>query len=1658
MFSSDVVAFEAQSAPLWENVNKGDEEFQSRKRESVNQKQSQKRRNGSPSHYMQWDTKRPRIMLQFTECKLCELKFKSELELEEHLFSILHHRALNTEKGECKHECNLCGVTCKNLTDYVAHLTSDSHKEKTNERKEAINNGHYSHPKNNLRKYTSTFMCLPRKAKQMQLSEEMKKNPKPTVSPRDPRPQFKNYEREDFHFNQRPNNEHHNFGRDQRPRPPYHWQDNDYRYGRQYHPNNFPQWHSMGRYGGCDRRPYPNVPDYDHRNYDDSNPYNHGWIDRLPRNMNSWQRQEFDKNTRNIQRLNKSIESLPKSSAHYRSPRNNNDHHSRSLTSDQARTKQLVARAHQVIQNGKSSSQPAPKKLNVSSSNKKQSEKQQNKTQSNNQTLNRSNSSSSSCKSKTSLTSTEKKQSAKKMKRVGSLDPDLSKVNDKKLSVNLQKLKKWQCRKRAVSLDKIVNSEMINKFRDQIDTQALNVGKNGIKTNEKANNEKGSKNNIVSKNDSSNKNDKNVTKQPGTSENIRAEFRKILDEIDQPVASASEIIQNAEKLDNGNGKVDDCYYFSDTPTSSSIDLSEQQTTQNDTLYSSVYTQGTEGFTPDTTQYTSLPELKDNSDLNSVKVSADLTSEKSSNLTPNSDTPVRDVIQVASDVDTPNTKNRIHPQPNINKARSRLCSKQKESPDIPPEGRQAKLKKLLQKYDRTKKNSPDVGNSAGKKIAGPRFGINLHLRSESTENSEMESIAKAIELVELFPEKRTRSLSENDSTLSFATAGTNSATNIISDENIQRQNLTPNGKSSQTIQQQQQQPNNASICQTGASTPVVPDPMSQSFNSKLLSMSEREETLHASVRSLAVQEANVQSEIERKVEALRLFYAEVEKLKERKMCIDALKRKNEQELESLRQERLMLLRGTVNGNASQENSTTEGSIFQEVIPNCRRSSFNGSSFTHSTPIPDMQNSSAEISSFATNVNSGHVNNATAQLISGRAAFQPPDSGPFLPIHQDQIRPTITSPPKHTAFDIRNVKSEPTQKDLPFVQVPFPRSKGQGSEQGNEHTEINIKQETDNQQSSNSFNQSKSLSSESSLRCDGNRELSREADSTQFYSICNDTLNNTTLSATSAEVDRILSKYTRQKTDSNSSDQNLNSPQKQNSRMKNKRKKLQPRIGMRRSPRNLSKSSPQQQTSSNEINGNEQPQEISEDIITNDVIPKTMKAHNLPLVGMHLVDEGLVTCSLDETVTLHRTGGRRISENLGATPTAMTATSDDRSVVIFVATQKMICTKNNNDDSQVINKMEHHLSIYTTTVPQKHSFNRESSYILMHRIPIKTRVLCLHYDKNYLFCGMRDGMTAIVSLNMNYKPDDDVNVLECHSCSAITCLTTGREGPRRILCSGSTDCTVSVRDATDGLLLRTIQGHMKTVTCLQLVHNELFSASVDRKVLGHDLITGNLLHRFSGHVGVVRSLSVFSGKLVTLCSDRNIRFFDIKTSRLLQTPTSIPSLPLFSCLQINKDLTSSDKCSVIIGCEDSTVIRLPFPTNGKPSIDLSTESPIRKSPAKNTVNLTGDYECRWAGCVGAGTFSDIGSLQKHVFSVHVNPHDLTEYALDRSTATLSFGTCCQWESCTHYFAPELDTMTDVHSHVQRHFNKKGNRTTTDKSSKMVLSDLEARESVL
>uniref|UniRef100_A0A4W3GBY0 Uncharacterized protein n=1 Tax=Callorhinchus milii TaxID=7868 RepID=A0A4W3GBY0_CALMI len=89
--------------------------------------------------------------------------------------------------------------------------------------------------------------------------------------------------------------------------------------------------------------------------------------------------------------------------------------------------------------------------------------------------------------------------------------------------------------------------------------------------------------------------------------------------------------------------------------------------------------------------------------------------------------------------------------------------------------------------------------------------------------------------------------------------------------------------------------------------------------------------------------------------------------------------------------------------------------------------------------------------------------------------------------------------------------------------------------------------------------------------------------------------------------------------------------------------------------------------------------------------------------------------------------------------------------------------------------------------------------------------------------------VVCLQSNRQLD----VFECHGPRAVSCLSSAQEGSRRLLLVGSYDCTISVRDAKNGLLLRTLEGHTKTVLCMKVVNDLVFSGSSDHSVHAHNI---------------------------------------------------------------------------------------------------------------------------------------------------------------------------------------------------------------------------------
>ncbi|XP_077477483.1 zinc finger protein 106 [Stigmatopora argus] len=266
-------------------------------------------------------------------------------------------------------------------------------------------------------------------------------------------------------------------------------------------------------------------------------------------------------------------------------------------------------------------------------------------------------------------------------------------------------------------------------------------------------------------------------------------------------------------------------------------------------------------------------------------------------------------------------------------------------------------------------------------------------------------------------------------------------------------------------------------------------------------------------------------------------------------------------------------------------------------------------------------------------------------------------------------------------------------------------------------------------------------------------------------------------------------------------------------------------------------------------------------------------------------------------------------------------------------------------------------------------------LEQQFNLADRVLCLHNRWNFLYAGLANGTVVTFDLTSNKQRD----AFECHVPRAVSCLASSREGSRRILLAGSHDSTISVRDAKTGLLLRTLGGHAKTVLCMKVVNDLVFSGSSDQCVYAHNILTGELVHVYEGHSHAVTVVTVIGKVMVTACLDKQVRIYDLQSRELLQVYAG------------HSDMVTSmavHQSQIYTGCYDGSVQTFDF-------------------------NLMQNYRCKWHGC----------SLAFGV-PAHLQQHALADHVANQPTPR------CSWKNCEQVFCPRDASKQAALAHVQRH----------------------------
>ncbi|XP_030071103.1 zinc finger protein 106 [Microcaecilia unicolor] len=267
--------------------------------------------------------------------------------------------------------------------------------------------------------------------------------------------------------------------------------------------------------------------------------------------------------------------------------------------------------------------------------------------------------------------------------------------------------------------------------------------------------------------------------------------------------------------------------------------------------------------------------------------------------------------------------------------------------------------------------------------------------------------------------------------------------------------------------------------------------------------------------------------------------------------------------------------------------------------------------------------------------------------------------------------------------------------------------------------------------------------------------------------------------------------------------------------------------------------------------------------------------------------------------------------------------------------------------------------------------------MEQLKLADRVLCLHSRWRILYAGLGNGSVVTFSIKNNKQLD----VFECHGPRAISCLATAQEGSRRLLVVGSYDCTISVRDARNGLLLRTLEGHSKTVLCMKVVNDLVFSGSSDQSVHAHNIQhTGELVRIYKGHSHAVTVVNILGKVMVTACLDKFVRIYELQSHDRLQVYGG--HTDMIMCMAIHKSM-------IYTGCYDGSV------------------QAVR-------LNLMQNFRCWWHGC--SLIFGVVDHLKQHLLSDHTNPN----------FQTLK----CRWKNCDAFFTTRRGSKQDAVSHIERH----------------------------
>ncbi|XP_071509745.1 uncharacterized protein [Diadema antillarum] len=258
-----------------------------------------------------------------------------------------------------------------------------------------------------------------------------------------------------------------------------------------------------------------------------------------------------------------------------------------------------------------------------------------------------------------------------------------------------------------------------------------------------------------------------------------------------------------------------------------------------------------------------------------------------------------------------------------------------------------------------------------------------------------------------------------------------------------------------------------------------------------------------------------------------------------------------------------------------------------------------------------------------------------------------------------------------------------------------------------------------------------------------------------------------------------------------------------------------------------------------------------------------------------------------------------------------------------------------------------------------------------------ISCLHVCWNAVYAGLVAGDIA----HINITKSRISWYYECTPSHSITAMASALAGGIRLLVVASVNHSLTIRQASDGLLLEELVGHTHAVTQIQVVGSQVVSLASNNLILLHNIETGVIIRGIE-HDVPIRCCIMSSNILAVAGCSGSIYYYNMETGKS----------DVFDSGCSGIECMTASRTMLFLGMKDGFIDAFPL----------------------NPSNI---YKCQWRQCPSQFTTTD--ALWTHLRHVHIR------------TGIKQ----CLWKSCLKNYGPKGTTLKAIRLHVMSHVKALG-----------------------